>query len=47
MILRWLAEGELNADELITHRWKFDQVHEAIARLQDRSLPIWMAVINM
>ena len=43
-ILKWLADGDLNIDELITHRWKFSQVTEAIARLQDRSLPIWMSV---
>ncbi|KAJ9654512.1 hypothetical protein H2198_006455 [Neophaeococcomyces mojaviensis] len=45
-ILKWLSERKLDVNELITHRWTFDQIEEAIARLEDRSLPIWMSVVN-
>jgi threonine dehydrogenase-like Zn-dependent dehydrogenase len=44
--LRWLAEGILNIDDLITHRFKLDEIDVAIARLHDRSLPVWMMVVN-
>jgi threonine dehydrogenase-like Zn-dependent dehydrogenase len=45
-VLRWLRDGHLKVDDLITHRFRLDQVDEAIARLQDRSLPVWMMVVN-
>jgi D-arabinose 1-dehydrogenase-like Zn-dependent alcohol dehydrogenase len=45
-ILKWLADGHLQAEELITHRWTLDQIDEAILQLQERSLPIWMSVVN-
>lgn len=46
MALRWLAEGSLNIDDLISHKYKLDDIDTAIARLHDRSLPVWMMVIN-
>jgi threonine dehydrogenase-like Zn-dependent dehydrogenase len=46
MALRWLAEGSLNIDDLICHKYKLDDIDTAIARLHDRSLPICMMVIN-
>ena len=45
-VLSWLADGRLNVDELITHRFKLDQIDEAMTRLQDRSLPVLMMIIN-
>ena len=45
-VLQLLQEGRLNVDDLITHRFKLDQIDEAIARLHDRSLPVWMMVVN-
>jgi threonine dehydrogenase-like Zn-dependent dehydrogenase len=44
--LKWLAEGQLQVDDLITHRWTLDQVDEAMTHIQERSLPIWMSVIT-
>lgn len=45
-ILSWLKTGRLNVDDLITHRWSFGEINTAIERIRDRSLPIWMCVIN-
>jgi threonine dehydrogenase-like Zn-dependent dehydrogenase len=45
-VLSWLGEGRLNADDLITHKWEFKEIETAIERIRDRSLPIWMCVIN-
>ncbi len=45
-VLRWLGDGRLNVDDLITHRFKLEDIDEAITRLQDRSLPVMMMVIN-
>ncbi|KAJ9641310.1 hypothetical protein H2204_002988 [Knufia peltigerae] len=44
-ILKWLQEGRFSAEDLITHRWEFDQWNEALALLQDRSEPMYMSVI--
>lgn len=44
-ILKWLREGRFSAEDLITHRWEFDQWNEALTRLQDRSEPMYMSVI--
>ncbi|KAL6247646.1 hypothetical protein RBB50_004994 [Rhinocladiella similis] len=44
-ILKWLQEGRFGAEELITHRWRFDQWNEALALLQDRSDPMYMSVV--
>ena len=47
-ILKWLAEDQIkDAEQLITHKWSFDQIREAISQMEARSLPIWMAVINL
>ncbi|KIX97608.1 uncharacterized protein Z520_06386 [Fonsecaea multimorphosa CBS 102226] len=45
-VLELLGKGLLTVDDLITHRWPLDQAMEAIQNLQDRSMPIWMMVVN-
>lgn len=45
-VLEWLKDGRLNLDELITHTFKLEDTFDAISKLQDRSLPMWMAVIH-
>lgn len=44
-ILKWLQEGHFSAEDLITHRWRFEEWNEALDRLQDRSEPMYMSVI--
>ncbi|MFG1683207.1 hypothetical protein ACGFNP_23775 [Nonomuraea sp. NPDC049269] len=44
-VLDLLATGVLNAEELITHRFPLAEVDQAIAAIQDRREPIWMAVV--
>ena len=46
LVLKLLADGSLNVDELITHNFPLAKIEEAVSALQSRSLPIWMAVIN-
>jgi threonine dehydrogenase-like Zn-dependent dehydrogenase len=45
-VLRLLASGALQADELITHRFALADIDTAVSSLQSRSDPIWMAVVN-
>ena len=45
-VLQLLREGRLNFDDLITHRYKLDEIDEAVARIRDRSLPVWMMVVH-
>jgi threonine dehydrogenase-like Zn-dependent dehydrogenase len=45
-VLDLLAGGRLQADDLITHRFPFTQVVEALAVFRSRSMPVWMGVIN-
>ncbi len=45
-VLSWLKEGRLEVNDLITHKWEFKDIETAIERIIDRSLPIWMCVIN-
>ena len=40
------AAGQLHADDLITHKFPFAQVEEALAFFRARPKPIWMGVIN-
>ena len=45
-VLELLARGALNADELITHRFPLAKANDAVAAMQQRSEPMWMAVVN-
>lgn len=45
-VLRLLASGDLEADDLISHRFPFSQIEKAIQAFRTRSLPIWMGVIQ-
>jgi len=45
-VLSWLETGIIKVDDLITHKWPFGEIETAIERIRDRSLPIWMCVIN-
>ncbi|HEX2312303.1 MAG TPA: alcohol dehydrogenase catalytic domain-containing protein [Thermomonospora sp.] len=45
-VLSLLERGVLSADELVTHRFPLADVQEAVDALRDRSMPIWMAVVN-
>jgi len=45
-VLRLLGSGALNVDELITHRFPLVEVGRAVAAMQSRAEPIWMAVVN-
>ncbi|MFC9424323.1 zinc-binding dehydrogenase [Streptomyces sp. NPDC056987] len=45
-VLTLLADGALSADELITHRFSLADVEAAVAAMQSRSEPMWMAVVS-
>lgn len=45
-VLALLGGGALTIDDLITHRWPLAQADAAVAALQGRAEPIWMAVVN-
>ncbi|MFE2598367.1 alcohol dehydrogenase catalytic domain-containing protein [Streptomyces sp. NPDC057617] len=45
-VLALLGGGSLRAEDLITHRYPLAEAHEAVAALQSRTDPIWMAVVN-
>ncbi|MEE6194927.1 zinc-dependent alcohol dehydrogenase [Mycolicibacterium sp. 120320] len=45
-VLQLLADGALNADELITHRYPLSEVVTAVSAMQSRVDPSWMTVIN-
>lgn len=45
-VLGLLAAGALTIDDLITHRFPLAEVDRAVAAMQSREEPIWMAVVN-
>jgi threonine dehydrogenase-like Zn-dependent dehydrogenase len=45
-VLTMLDDGSLAIDDLITHRFPLAQADVAVAALQNRVEPIWMAVVN-
>ncbi|WP_067479094.1 alcohol dehydrogenase catalytic domain-containing protein [Actinomadura hibisca] len=45
-VLDLLGRGVLSADELITHRFPLAEAEKAVAAMQSREEPIWMAVVN-
>ena len=45
-LLKWLAEGRIQLDDLITHRYSFSQIDEAVGQLMSRSEASWMSVID-
>ncbi|WP_405728497.1 alcohol dehydrogenase catalytic domain-containing protein [Streptomyces sp. NBC_01537] len=45
-VLTLLAQNALDVEELITHRYPLARADEAVAALQSRTEPIWMAVVN-
>lgn len=45
--LKWIEEGKLQVEDLITHRFSLKEVDKAIQALQERSKPIWLSVIEI
>jgi threonine dehydrogenase-like Zn-dependent dehydrogenase len=45
-VLDLLATGALRADDLITHRFPLARAADAVAALEARTEPIWMAVVT-
>ncbi|MGK5531013.1 alcohol dehydrogenase catalytic domain-containing protein [Streptomyces sp. URMC 129] len=45
-VLSLLERGALAVDELITHRFPLAAADRAVAAMQSRTEPIWMAVVN-
>ncbi|MFT4068066.1 alcohol dehydrogenase catalytic domain-containing protein [Paraburkholderia sp.] len=45
-VLELLASGQLNADELITHRYPLERVNEALQATAARAAPMWMTVVH-
>ncbi|MCT7660745.1 zinc-dependent alcohol dehydrogenase [Mycobacterium deserti] len=45
-VLRLLAQGAVQADDLITHRFALGDVQNGIAQMQERSEHLWMAIVN-
>ena len=44
--MRWLAEGTLQLDDLITHRFDLEDVVAAQIAVRDRPEPTWMVVVH-
>ena len=45
-VLRWLKDGSIKVDDLITHHFKLKDIDEAVKAINSRSNPAWMMVIN-
>ena len=45
-VLDLLAQGTLDVNELITHRFPLTSATDAVAAMQNRSEPMWMGVVN-
>ncbi|MBL0419659.1 alcohol dehydrogenase catalytic domain-containing protein [Ramlibacter sp. AW1] len=45
-VLQLLATGELQAEDLITHRFPLSRVNAALTAMMDRSEPMWMTVVQ-
>ena len=45
-VLRWLKDGAIKADDLITHTFELEEIEDAVKAINDRSAPMWMMVIH-
>ena len=45
-VLGWLQEGRIIIDDLITHRYKLDDIKDALKMLTERHEPAWMLIVN-
>jgi threonine dehydrogenase-like Zn-dependent dehydrogenase len=45
-VLRWLAEGRLHIDDLITHRFPLTEIDAAARMVLERPEPTWMVVVH-
>ena len=45
-VMRWITEGALEIDDLITHRFPLSEVAEATKTVWERREPTWMVVVN-
>ena len=45
-VLKWLTEGELEIEDLITHRFSISETEKAMEVLESRSEPVWLSVFN-
>jgi len=45
-VLALLQERQLDAEDLITHRFTLREINQALEAVHTRHLPIWMAVVN-
>lgn len=46
-VLKWLEEGKLEVEDLITHRFDFGEVHNMLDLLENRGEPVWLSVLHM
>lgn len=46
-VLKWLGEGKLEVEDLITHRFDFGEVHNMLDLLENRGEPVWLSVLHM
>jgi threonine dehydrogenase-like Zn-dependent dehydrogenase len=45
-VMRWMVEGALEIDDLITHRFPLSEVAQATKTVWERREPTWMVVVN-
>jgi threonine dehydrogenase-like Zn-dependent dehydrogenase len=45
-VARWLESGRLTIDDLITHRFRLDEIADAVTAVRERAEPTWMVVVN-
>ncbi|KAL2204836.1 theronine dehydrogenase [Sarocladium strictum] len=46
-VLKWLEDGKLQLDDLITHRFQFADVHKMLELLESRNEPVWLSVLQI
>jgi threonine dehydrogenase-like Zn-dependent dehydrogenase len=45
-VLELLASGQMQVDDLITHRFVLSRVNDALEAVRNRATPMWMTVVN-
>lgn len=46
-LTKWLAEGKLNVDDLVTHRFSMDEFQKILDIMENRKECMWMNIIDM
>jgi threonine dehydrogenase-like Zn-dependent dehydrogenase len=45
-VLKWLEDGSVQVDDLVTHRFSLPQIGDAVRTVRERTEPTWLVVVQ-